>query len=194
MQKLKPTDLMPLEQYARERAAIRARMIAYRSTRRLALGAHCTLSFEDRETIRYQVQEMLRAEKVFEAAGIAEELDSYNPLIPDGSNLKATMLIEYDDATERALRLRELRGVERQCWLQVAGHERVIAIADEDMPRENDEKTSAVHFLRFEFTPAMLLALRAGAALSAGTAHPAYTHVVAPLPAALRDNLVADLS
>jgi hypothetical protein len=193
MRKLAPTDLMPLEQYARERPAIRARMIAYRRTRRLALGAHCTLSFEDRETIRYQVQEMLRAEKVFEAEGIAEELAAYNPLIPDGSNLKATMLIEYDDATERALRLRELRGLERQCWLQVAGCERVIAIADEDLPRENDEKTSAVHFLRFEFAPEMLVTLRAGAALSAGTDHPAYTHAVEPLAVALRDTLVADL-
>jgi hypothetical protein len=194
MQKLAPTDLMPLEQYARERPAIRERLIAYRRARRLALGAHCTLSFEDRETIRYQVQEMLRAEKVFEAAGIAEELDAYNPLIPDDSNLKATMLIEYDDAAERAIRLRELRGLERQCWLQVAGFERVVAIADEDLPRENDEKTSAVHFLRFEFTPAMRAALRAGATLSAGTDHPAYAHAVEPLPAALRNVLVADLS
>ncbi len=194
MQKLTPADLMSLEQYARERPVIRERMIAYRHARRLALGAHCTLSFEDRHTIRYQVQEMLRAEKVFEAAGIAAELDAYNPLIPDGNNLKATMLIEYEDAAERILRLRELRGLERQCWLQVEGCERVVAIADEDMPRENDEKTSAVHFLCFRFTPAMVLALQAGAALAAGIDHPAYTQIVAPLPASLRDNLVADLS
>ena len=184
---------MPLEQYARERPAIRERMIAYRRARRLSLGAHCTLSFEDRETIRYQVQEMLRAEKVFEAAGIAAELDAYNPLIPDGGNLKATMLIEYDDAAERAQRLRELRGLERHCWLQVTDHERVVAIADEDMPRENDEKTSAVHFLRFEFTPAMRAALHAGAALSAGTSHPAYTRRVEPLPAAFIAALLTDL-
>jgi hypothetical protein len=192
--KLAPSDLMPLEQYARERSAIRARMIAYRRARRLALGAHCTLSFEDRETIRYQVQEMLRAEKVFETTGIAEELDAYNPLIPDGTNLKATMLIEYDDAAERALRLRELRGLERACWMRVAGCERVYAIADEDMERENEEKTSAVHFLRFEFTPAMLAAARAGAAVSAGTDLPAYAQVVDPLPATLREALVADFS
>jgi hypothetical protein len=193
MQKLQVSDLLSLEHYARDRAAIRERMIRYRQSRRLALGVNCTWSFEDRETIRYQVQEMLRAEKMFEAAGIAEELGAYNPLIPDGSNFKATMLIEYEDAAERAQRLRELRGLERRCWLQVAGHERVYAIADEDMERENDEKTSAVHFLRFELTVDMVVALRSGVALAAGIDHPAYLQTVSPVPTDLQQALLADL-
>jgi hypothetical protein len=194
VRKLAPADLLSLEHYARERAAIRARMIAYRGMRRLAVGAHCTWSFEDRETVRYQVQEMLRAERVFEAEGIADELAAYNPLIPDGGNLKATMLIEYDDPVERGLRLRELRGLERSCWMQVGGGPRVYAVADEDLERENDDKTSAVHFLRFEFTPTMLAALRSGATLAAGTDHPQYGCGVEPLPAALHAALLADLS
>ena len=194
MQKLAPADLLSLEQYARDRAAIRARMIAHRGMRRLAIGAHSTWSFEDRETVRYQVQEMLRAERVFEAEGIADELAAYNSLIPDGSNLKATLLIEYDDPVERGLRLRELRGLERSCWMQVSGCPRVYAVADEDLERENDDKTSAVHFLRFEFTPPMLAALRSGAMLAAGTDHPQYGCSVEPLPAALHAALLADLS
>jgi hypothetical protein len=193
MQKLTPADLLSLEHYARERAAIRTRLIEHRRLRRLQAGEHCTWSFEDRETIRYQVQEMLRAERIFEAAGIAEELSSYNPLIPDGSNLKATMLIEYPDAAERARRLAELRGVERRCWMQVHGHERVFAIADEDLERETDEKTSAVHFLRFEFSSTMVRDLQAGAALSAGIDHPACRVAVEPVPGDLRRSLLADL-
>jgi len=191
---LSAADLLPLEQYARERAAIRARMIEHRATRRLQLGANCTWSFEDRETVRYQVQEMLRAERIFEPAGIAEELAAYNPLIPDGSNLKATLLIEYPDPAERVRRLGELRGIEDHCWLRVAGHEPVYAIADEDLERSNAEKTSAVHFLRFELTAAMIENLKSGAALAAGIDLPAYLRTVDPLPAPLRAVLLADLS
>ena len=194
MQTLTTADLLSLEAYARERAAIRARMITYRAARRLEVGPNCTWSFEDRETVRYQVQEMLRTERIFEAAGIAEELAAYNPLIPGGRDLKATLLIEYPEPAERALRLAALRGMERRCWMQLPGHERVYAIADEDMERENDEKTSAVHFLRFEFTPGMIASLQAGAALAAGIDLPAYAHNVDPLPATLRATLLADLA
>ena len=192
MQKLIPSDLLPLEQYARERAAIRARLIEHRRVRRLQVGEYCTWSFEDRETMRYQVQEMLRAERVFEPDGIAAELAAYNPLIPDGQNLKATMLIEYPDAAERARQLVQLRGIERHCWLRVAGHEAVRGIADEDLERETDTKTSAVHFLRFEFSGAMIAALRAGATLAAFIDHPAYRHAVEPVPDELRRSLLTD--
>ena len=190
---LTPADLLSLEQYARERAAIRERMIGYRTARRLHLGPDCTWSFEDRETVRYQVQEMLRTERIFEPAGIAEELAAYNPLIPDGHNLKATLLIEYPDPKERARRLSELRGIEDRSWLRVSGHDAVHAIADEDLERSNDEKTSAVHFLRFELTPAMIASLKAGATLAAGIDLPAYHQVVDPVPEALRAALLGDL-
>jgi hypothetical protein len=193
MHKLSQGDLLSLEQYAAQRAAIRARLIEHRRRRRLELGAHCTLSFEDRETIRYQVQEMLRAERIFEAAGIEDELAAYNPLIPDGSNLKATLLIEYPDPAERARRLAELRGLERRCWLQVAGHAAVYAVADEDLARETPEKTSAVHFLRWELAPPMIAALKGGALLAAGIDHPAYSVSVSPVPEATRRALIADL-
>ncbi len=192
MQSLTPADLLTLESYARERAGMRARMIGYRAARRLEVGPNCTWSFEDRETVRYQVQEMLRTERIFEPAGIAEELAAYNPLIPGGRDLKATLLIEYPDPEERALRLAALRGMERHCWMQTAGCERVYAIADEDLERENEHKTSAVHFLRFEFTVAMARAIKSGAALAAGVDHPACTHTVDPLPAALSLALRAD--
>jgi Protein of unknown function (DUF3501) len=192
MHKLSAAELMSLEQYARERAAFRARLIEYRRVRALRLGEHCTWSFEDRLTVQYQVQEMLRAERIFEAAAIAEELEAYNPLIPDGANLKATLLIEYPDPEERVRRLVELRGFERHCWMRVTGFDPVYAIADEDLPRENEEKTSAVHFLRFEFAPAMIAALRGGAALAAGVDHPHYAFSVDPLPAPLRAALLAD--
>lgn len=193
MKQLTAADLMPLEQYARERAAIRARLIAYRRTRKLHVGPACTWNFEDRQTIRYQIQEMLRAEKIFEAEGIAEELAVYNPLIPGGSNLKATLLIEYADPAERAQRLALLRGFERACWLAVSGHERVLAVADEDLEREDETKTSAVHFMRFEFTAPMIAALKQGAALAAGVDHPHYRHSVEPVPENLRVALLADL-
>ena len=190
---LSAADLLSLEQYARARPAIRARMIAHRATRRLQLGAHCTWSFEDRDTVRYQVQEMLRTERVFEPEGIAAELDVYNPLIPDGRDFRATMLIEYDDPLERARRLGELRGIERRCWVQVGGGGRVYAIADEDLERTNETKTSAVHFLRFPLEPASAAALKAGAGLAAGIDLAAYTASVDPVPAALRAVLLADL-
>ena len=187
-------DLLPLEQYARERAAIRARMIDYRATRRLQVGAHCTWSFEDRETVRYQVQEMLRAERIFEPAGLAEELAAYNPLIPNGSNLKATLLIEYPEPDERARRLTELRTIEDRCWLRVAGFAPVFAVADEDLERSNEEKTSAVHFLRFELSAEMIASLKAGAVLAAGIDLSAYSETVEPVPAALRAALLGDLA
>jgi hypothetical protein len=194
MDKLQANDLLSLEQYARQRAAIRERLIAHRQRRRLQLGAHCTWSFEDRETIAYQVQEMLRAERIFEIAGIDEELAAYNPLIPDGANLKATLLIEYDDPAERVVRLQELLHIERHCWMRVAGHSAVYAIADEDLERSTDNKTAAVHFLRFEFTPPMVAALHAGATLAAGIDLAAYPVSVEPLSAALTRSLLADFA
>jgi len=193
MQPLQPADLLSLEHYARERAAIRSRMIAYRAVRRLEVGPNCTWSFEDRETVRYQVQEMLRTERIFEAPGIQAELAAYNPLIPDGHNLKATLLIEYPDPQERGERLAALRGIERCCWLQVGELPRVLAIADEDLERANEHKTSAVHFLRFELEPAMVSALQRGAPLAAGIDHPAYPQHLAALPEVLRRALLGDL-
>ncbi|MGH8207421.1 MAG: DUF3501 family protein [Steroidobacteraceae bacterium] len=192
MQPLTRVDLMSLELYARERPGFRARLIRHRRTRALLLGDHCCWSFEDRLTVQYQIQEMLRTERIFEPEGIAEELAVYNPLIPDGSNLKATLMLEYPDHDERVQRLRELRGFERHCWMRVAGHEPVCAIADEDLERESDTKTAAVHFLRFEFAAPMITALKGGAALGAGVDHPRYDHRAEPLPQALRGVLVRD--
>ena len=192
MQKLAASELMSLEQYARERPAFRARMIEYRRGRQLSVGEHCTWSFEDRQTVQYQVQEMLRTERLFEPEGIAEELGVYNSLVPDGSNLKATLLIEFVDPVERAKRLMELRGFERHCWMRVQGFEPVFAIADEDLSRESETKTSAVHFLRFEFAAAMIAGLKGGAAFAAGVDLPNYRHSVEPLPETLRRVLVED--
>jgi Protein of unknown function (DUF3501) len=194
MQKLAVTQLLSLEQYARERPAARPGMIEHRRARQLHIGAHCSWSFEDRRTVQYQVQEMLRSERIFEPDAIAEELETYNPLIPDGSNLKATLMIEYADPEQRARQLVELRGFERHCWMRVAGFEALYAIADEDLVRENDTKTAAVHFLRFEFAAPMIAAARAGAALAAGTDHPKYHYSVDPLPQALRRELLADFA
>ena len=165
MDKLTVEDLMGLERYARERPAFRARVLEHKRNRKLAVGPNVTWSFEDRLTMQYQVQEMLRAERIFEPEGIREELDAYNPLIPDGSNWKATLLIEFPDVDERQRQLAQLIGLEDRCWVQVRGHDRVYAIADEDLERENAEKTSAVHFLRFELSPAdgLLSAERRGA-------------------------------
>lgn len=192
MQPLTPADLMPLEQYSRERPMLRGRWIEHRRRRALQIGPHCSWSFEDRITVQYQVQEMLRAERIFEPSGIAEELEAYNPLIPSGSNLKATVMIEYPDPDERARRLVQLRGFGPSCWIRVSGHPPVRAIADEDLERDSEEKTSAVHFVRFEFTPAMIVALKAGAALGAGVDHVAYRHSVEPLTGALREALLRD--
>jgi hypothetical protein len=192
MVKLAAHDLMPLEQYARERAAFRARVLQHKAVRQLAVGPNATWLFEDRLTVQYQVQEMLRTERIFEPEGIAEELGAYNPLIPDGSNWKVTLLLEFDPA-ERPAALARLKGVEDRCFVQVAQQERVFAIADEDLERENAEKTSAVHFLRFELSVAMVAALKGGAALSAGVDHASYRHEIV-VPAPVRQALIADLA
>lgn len=194
MKKLTAADLMSLEQYARERAAFRARVIAHKQQRQLQVGPNTTWCFEDRLTIHYQVQEMLRAERIFEPEGIAEELEAYNPLIPDGRNWKVTLLVEFPDPDVRRQRLAELKGIEDHCWIQVADFGRVYAIADEDLDRENEQKTSSVHFLRFELTDAMVAALRAGARLSVGIDHPAYTHSLDSVPEAVRGSLLGDLA
>ena len=190
---LAPADLMSLEQYARTRNEFRARVLEHKRPRTVAVGPHTTWLFEDRLTVQYQVQEMLRVERIFEADVIQEELDSYNPLIPDGTNLKVTLLIEYTDPAERQVALQRLKGLEFRCWLGV-GDERSRAIADEDLERGNDLKTSAVHFLRYEFTPGMIASLQAGAALAAGIDLPCYAHNVDPVPATLRSALLADLA
>ena len=192
MNKLSATDLMSLEQYARERPAFRARVLQHKTERQLAVGPNATWCFEDRLTVQYQVQEMLRAERIFEPEGIGEELAAYNPLIPDGQNWKVTLLLEFD-AAERPHALAQLKGVEDRCWVQIAGHERVLAIADEDLERENEQKTSAVHFLRFELGAPMIASLRGGAALGVGVDHPHYRHEVAPLPPAVQRSLTDDL-
>src|SRR5258706_2027556 len=194
MKKLTRDSLMTLEAYAKARKDCRAQVIANKKNRTVHLGEHATLLFEDELTIRYQVQEMLRIEKIFEEAGIEEELAAYNPLVPDGSNFKATMLIEYEDVEERHAALAHLKGIEDRTWVQVAGFDRVFAIADEDIERETEDKTSSVHFLRFELTAGMADSLRRGAALSAGIDHPPYAAVIDPLPAEARVALVRDLA
>jgi uncharacterized protein DUF3501 len=195
MDKLAATDLMPLEQYARERPAFRTRVMRHKGERQLAVGPNVSWLFEDRLTVQYQVQEMLRTERIFEARAIADELGAYNPLIPDGSNWKVTLLIEFVQPAERARALARLQGIEDRCWVEVAGgHPRVFAVADEDLERENEEKTSAVHFLRFELDPGMIASLRAGAALAAGVDHEHYRHTVQEVPAATRLALTADFS
>ncbi|HVN42672.1 MAG TPA: DUF3501 family protein [Steroidobacteraceae bacterium] len=191
---LRPEDLMSLEQYARARPQWRGEVLAHKRPRTVQVGPHATWCFEDRLTVQYQVQEMLRIERIFEPEGIAEELATYNPLIPDGCNWKATLLIEYPEEAERRAALARLRGVEDRCWVQVAGHDRVYAVADEDLERENEEKTSAVHFLRFELAPAMAGAVKRGVAVAVGIDHPAYSHAIDPLPAPARDSLARDLT
>src|SRR5579863_9096537 len=174
MNKLTIAELLKLEDYARERAAFRAHVLAHKQARIVRVGEHLTLVFEDRLTIQYQIQEILRVERVFEPAGIAEELEAYNPLIPDGSNLKATMLIEYPDADERARKLNELHDIENRVTLQVGKSAPVTAIADEDLDRRTDKKTSAVHFLRFELDPAQIAAFKSGAEVTIAIDHRAY--------------------
>jgi hypothetical protein len=191
--KLTTDDLMTLEAYSRGRPEFRRRVIAHKAHRRVALGEHVTLAFEDRLTMQYQIQEMLRAERIFEESGIREELDAYNPLIPDGHNWKATMMIEYADEHERRAALRRLIGVEDRVYVQVAGHAPVYAVADEDLTRETDEKTSSVHFLRFDLDRAMIAGLKSGADLAVGIDHPAYGALVDPVPPETRDSLLADL-
>jgi len=189
---LAPADLLSLEQYARERPAFRTRVIAHKRARTVGVGPHTTWCFEDRLTIQYQIQEMLRAERIFEARGIQDELDAYNPLIPDGTNLKATFLIEYTDPDERAVALSRLRGIESCCLITI-GDEVSTAIADEDLERENDTKTSAVHFLRFELSHRARSFLFAGAPLRLGINHPAYAHSL-EVSAETRAALIADLA
>jgi len=193
MQKLVETDLLSLERYSRERPEFRARVMAHKKNRKLNVGPNTMWLFEDRLTVQYQVQEMLRTERIFEAEGIAEELAAYNPLIPDGRNWKATLLIEYADPEIRRVQLEKLRGIEDRCWVQVAGTRRLSAIADEDLERENDVKTSAVHFLRFELDEPMVAALRGGAALAVGVDHPNYQHEMT-VPENARAALLADLA
>jgi hypothetical protein len=187
-------DLMSLEQYSTARKDFRAKVIEHKRNRSVAIGPNATWSFEDQLTMQYQVQEMLRVERIFEADAIQEELDSYNPLIPDGHNWKATFLLEFPDADERRERLSQLKGVEDRCWVQVAGFDRVWAIADEDLERENDDKTSSVHFLRFELSPQMCAQVKAGAAVGAGIDHDNYRHALANLPQNVRDSLAKDLA
>jgi len=194
MKKLTREDLLGLEQYAARRAAFRQRLMAHKRLRRIALGDNASLHFEDRLTIQYQVQEMLRIERIFEAEKIQAELDAYNPLIPDGSNLKATLMLEYADPQQRHEALAALVGMEHQVWLQVAGHPPLRAIADQDLPRSDPHKTSAVHFLRFEFVPAMAASLRQGAVLAMGCDHPAYRVRTGALPAAIGAMLAEDLA
>lgn len=187
-------SLMTLEAYARERPQFRQKVLAHKKHRTVGLGPNVTLVFEDELTMRYQIQEMLRAERIFEEEGIQSELDAYNPLIPDGSNWKATMLIEYPDIEERRLMLPKLIGVEDRVWVKVEGCKPAYAIADEDIERENDEKTSSVHFLRFELDAAMKDRLRAGAALSIGVDHPSYVASVEEVGDGVRASLLRDLS
>lgn len=188
------SDLMSLEQYSAARKEFRAKVLEHKKNRIVTVGPNASWCFEDRLTIQYQVQEMLRVERIFEAAGIEDELATYNPLIPDGSNWKVTFLIEYPDIEERRVKLGGLKGVEDRCWVEVEGFDRVYAIADEDLERENDEKTSAVHFLRFELTPQMSARAKAGAAISIGIDHENYRHEVSPLPKSTRDTLASDLA
>jgi len=193
MEKLSRSDLFSLEQYSEARMEFRAQVMAHKRNRRIPLGEIAALYFEDRLTMHYQVQEMLRVERIFEAESIQEELDAYNPMIPDGSNLKATFMIEIPDENERRKALAELKGIEDDTWIRVDGFEPVFAVSDEDMERENEQKTSSVHFMRFELTPDMVAAARADAALGVGVTHRNYTRQLEPLPASIRASLVCDL-
>jgi hypothetical protein len=192
--KLKHEDLYTLESYSRVRSEFRDKVIAHKKNRQVAIGPNATLTFEDRLTMLYQIQEMLRVERIFEAAGINDELEAYNPLIPDGTNWKATMLLEYPDVEERRTALARLKDVETRVWVRVAGHDNVWAIADEDLERTNEEKTSSVHFLRFEFTPAMIRAIKDGRDIAIGIDHANYRYAVDPVPPAVRASLAQDLS
>lgn len=193
MKKLNREDLLSLEAYSAQRDEFRRNVMAHKKNRLIPVGPHVTLHFEDRLIIQYQIQEMLRAEKIFEADAIQEELDAYNPLIPDGHNWKATMMIEYSDPEERAKALAQLLGIEKQVWMQVKGFDKVTPIADEDLERETEDKTSAVHFLRFELTPDMIRAVRNGADIGLGISHPAYQQGTEALAENFRAALAADL-
>lgn len=194
MNKLSAADLLSLEEYHRSRAEFRARVLDHKKRRQVPIGPNATLYFEDRLTIQYQIQEMLRIERIFEPEGISEELQAYNPLIPDGTNLKATFMVEFPDAEIRRDALARLVGVEDHVWLQAAGHAPCYAIADEDLERSTAEKTSAVHFLRFEFPMAARSALMTGADLAAGIDHPEYSYRVEAVAAEVRDTLSKDFA
>jgi len=194
MNKLTRSDLMSLEQYAEQRPEFRKKVIAHKKNRQVSVSDHTTLYFEDRLTVQYQIQEMLRIERIFEAEGIDEELDAYNALIPDGSNLKATFMIEYEDERERKEALQQLIGIEDKVWVQVDGFDKVWAIADEDLDRENAIKTSAVHFLRFELDEDMIVAAKQGADINIGIDHPNCQHSVEPVDKSISDSLMNDLN
>jgi hypothetical protein len=194
MDKISRKSLMTLEAYAKARKEFRAQVIAHKKHRTVHLGDHVTLIFEDELTIRYQIQEMLRIEKIFEEQGIQDEIDAYNPLVPDGRNFKATMLIEYEDENERKAALARMKGIEDRTWVRVEGCAPVYAIADEDLDRENEEKTSSVHFLRFELTDEMAESLKYGMSLAIGVDHPHYNAKLDPVPAEIRAALVRDLA
>ncbi len=193
MSNLTRKDLYSLEQYAEMRDEYRKKIMAHKKNRRLELGEHLLLMFEDRLLMQYQVQEMLKAEKIFDADGIEEELAAYNPLIPDGSNWKATMLIQYPDVEERQIKLSQLIGIENLVWMQVDEFEKIYAIADEDLERDTAEKTSAVHFMRFELDNEMVAAAKTGAAISAGVEHDYYQAIISPVSPNIRDSLAGDL-
>ena len=194
MEKLNPDELWSLEKYAQCRSEFRQEVLNHKQARRLSIGPNVSLLFEDRITIRYQVQEMLRVERIFELQGIAEELAAYNPLIPDGMNWKATMLIQFDDVEERRIALRNMVGIEQRVWVRVEDFPPVYAIADEDLERSTEEKTSAVHFLRFELDSDMRQAMARGASLSAGIQHSAYQHTIPTVSSDIISSLSADLS
>ena len=193
MSKLTRKDLYSLEEYSEMRDEFRKKIMAHKENRRLELGDNVLLSFEDKLIMQYQVQEMLKAEKIFEADAIKEELDAYNPMIPDGTNWKATMLIQYPDVEERQLRLTQLIGIDDLTWMQVDGCEKIYAISDEDLERSNDVKTSAVHFMRFELDQDMVTAAKSGATISAGIEHKNYQVSVSPIADNLHDSLISDL-
>ncbi len=193
MQKLTRDELFSLEQYAEARSEFRSRVMAHKKNRNVQIGEHATLYFEDKLTMQYQIQEMLRIERVFEADGINEELNVYNPLIPDGDNWKATFMIEYTDVERRKEALAKMIGVEKRVWAKVDGFDHVWAIADEDLERDTEEKTSSVHFLRFQLTPEIVLAVKNGANIGMGIEHEAYCHQVDPIPSNIKDSLLADL-
>ena len=194
MTALTPDDLYSLEEYAKIRDDFRNKVMEHKKTRRVALGPNATLYFEDRLTMQYQVQEMLRIERIFEQKGIAEELEAYNPLIPDGSNWKATFMVEFPEVDERRAALERLIGIEDKVWVQVEGHDKVFPIADEDLDREDATKTSSVHFLRFELSSEMAKSVKESAVVAMGIDHPAYQHSIAALPQPVRESLASDLS
>ena len=194
MPQISRDSLMTLETYSKERQEFRARVMSHKKNRRVQLGKNVTLIFEDELTIRYQIQEMLRVEKIFEEVGILDELQTYGVLVPDGSNWKSTMMIEYVDPDERAIRLTQLIGIEDTVWVRVQGHDPIYAIADEDLERENEEKTSSVHFLRFELPKDSVQALQQGAVLSMGVDHSAYQVMIESVDVEVRESLVDDLA